>query len=62
MNTYHILFIGGNTCWRETVKADRFDTNTNSSTSSGYYAFYANDVLVACYPIDRTAIISIERP
>jgi hypothetical protein len=61
MNIYHILIIGGHTSWREEVKADRFHTTTNS-TSSGYYAFYANGELVACYPIDRTAITSIERP
>jgi hypothetical protein len=61
MNIYHILIIGGHTSWREEVKADRFHTTTNS-TSSGYYAFYANGELVACYPIDRTAITSIEIP
>ena len=62
MNTYHLLIIGGHTSWREEVKADRFHTTTNNSTSSGYYAFYANDELVACYPVDRTAITSIEIP
>jgi hypothetical protein len=60
MNIYHILIIGGHTHWREEVKADSFHTTTNNNTSSGYYAFYANGELVACYPVDRTAITSIE--
>jgi hypothetical protein len=62
MNTYHLLIIGGHTSWREEVKADSFTTTTNNSTSKGYYAFHANGELVACYPIDRTSITSIERP
>ncbi len=52
---------GGTNYWVETVKAEYFSTHTNDSSSSGYYAFYANGELVACYPINRTAIQKIEK-
>jgi hypothetical protein len=60
MKTYHITIIGGSSFATELVKADNFTTTTNSSTSSGFYAFYLKDELVACYPINRTIIKKIE--
>ena len=46
--------------YKTTILATSFHTTTNNSTSSGFYAFYDNDKLVACYPIDKTIIESIE--
>ena len=59
MKKYHLIVMSGG-CWSHTVEADKLDSTTNSSTSGGYYAFYKNSKLVACYPIDRTIISKIE--
>ncbi len=59
MKTYHLTIIGGASFATELVKADKFITTTNSSTSAGFYAFYLKDELVACYPINRTIIKKI---
>jgi len=56
MKKYHIMIIGGTGITKSEVIADHFNTSTNGSTSSGYYAFYKDRELVACYPIDRTVI------
>jgi hypothetical protein len=61
MKKYYLIMTGGTNYWVETVKAEYFSTHTNDSSSSGYYAFYANGELVACYPINRTAIQKIEK-
>ena len=50
------MIIGGTGITKSEVIADHFNTSTNGSTSSGYYAFYKDRELVACYPIDRTVI------
>jgi hypothetical protein len=60
MKKYQIWLIVGNTREHCTVFAENFHTSTNSSTSTGYYAFYCDNQLVACYPIERTVIYSIE--
>jgi len=61
MNKYHLTVIGASTSWDVVVEAEYFHTTTNGSTSSDYYAFYSNEGLVACYPINRTIISKIER-
>ena len=62
MKRYLIKVIGGNTSETFIVYAEYFSTQTSSSTSSGYYAFYADKgELVACYPINRTIITSVEK-
>jgi hypothetical protein len=60
MKKYHLIVMTGDRLDRYLVFAESFSTSTNSSTSSGYYAFYADKQLVSCYPIERTIIISIE--
>lgn len=45
---------------RYSVTANYFSTQTTNSSSTGFYAFYNGD-LVACYPIERTIIESIEK-
>lgn len=61
MKKYELLILVGNGETRSIyVFAENFHTSTNSSTSSGYYAFYCDKKLVGCYPIDRTVIYSIE--
>jgi len=58
MKKYHLRVIGCD--WISSVRADHFHTTTNGSTSSGFYAFYRDKELVACYPIERTIIEKIE--
>jgi len=60
MNRYELLVIIGDQTESYTVFAEHFSTQTTSSTSSGFYAFYADRKLVCCYPIERTIIASIE--
>ncbi len=60
MNRYELLVIVGDQTESRTVFAERFSAQTTSSASSGFYAFYADRKLVACYPICRTIITSIE--
>jgi len=43
------------------VFATKFHTTTNNSTSSGFYSFYDENTLVACYPIEKTIISSIDQ-
>jgi hypothetical protein len=60
MNKYQLIVMIGDRECRYTAFAENFSTTTNSGTSSGYYAFYADSKLVCCYPIERTIIASIE--
>ena len=60
MNKYQLIVMTGDRLDYYTVFAENFATTTNSSTSSGYYAFYADRKLVCCYPVERTIIASIE--
>ena len=60
MKKYQIKVIVGNTLEDFTVFAEYYYNTTSNSTSSGHYAFYADRALVACYPIDRTIIVSVE--
>jgi hypothetical protein len=55
-----IVLTGGGFTQQFDVIADTFHTTTNSSTTSGYYAFYLNNEFVASYPIDKTIIQLIE--
>jgi hypothetical protein len=55
MKKFQLNVMTGDRVDRYTVFAEDF-----SGTSSGYYAFYADNKLVCCYPIERTIIISIE--
>ena len=61
MKRYILTILAGHSHWTEIVEAEYFDSQTNSSTSKGYYAFFANSALVACYPIGKTIIKSIEK-
>jgi hypothetical protein len=54
MNRYQLKVLGYDGLSRYTVYAESFDIY------SGIYAFMADRQLVACYPIDRTIIESIE--
>lgn len=60
MKRYHLTVIANEKSWRVEVEADKFHTTTSSGTSSGFYSFYKNNELVACYPISRTVISKIE--
>ena len=60
MNKYQLIVMAGDRLDYYTIFAENFSTTTNSGTSSGYYAFYADRKLVSCYPIERTIIASIE--
>jgi hypothetical protein len=60
MKKYNLIVLAGHTHWNISIFGTTFSTQTNSSTSSGFYAFYDRSELVACYPIERTIISSIE--
>jgi hypothetical protein len=60
MKKYNLKVYYGNYQENHVITATQFHTQTNNSTSSGFYAFYADDELIACFPICRTAIVSIE--
>lgn len=60
MNKYCLTVIGDTQSWDAIVEAEYFHTTTNNSTTSGYYGFYSNGELVACYPINRTFIHKVE--
>jgi hypothetical protein len=60
MKKYQLRVFYGNYAENYSVFAEKFHTQTNSSTSSGYYAFYCDNKLIACYPINRTIILTIE--
>ena len=60
MKKYHLIILASYTRWEVVVEADSFGTQTNSSTSAGFYSFYSNNELVACYPIHKTIIEKIE--
>ena len=60
MKKYNLYVMAYTHVYKTTIFATSFHTTTNNSTSSGFYAFYDNDKLVACYPIDKTIIESIE--
>lgn len=55
MNRYQLKVLGYEGVSRYTVYAETFDTG------SGIYTFMADRQLVACYPIDKTIIESIEK-
>ena len=58
MKKYEIFVVGYEN-FPHIVIADLFDATTNDNTTKGYYAFYKDNKLIACYPIDRTVIKSI---
>jgi hypothetical protein len=60
MKKYNLIVLAGYSHWTVTVYATRFNTTTNNSTNSGFYSFYDENTLVACYPIEKTIISSIE--
>ena len=60
MKKYNLTILASYSKYDAEVYAKRFSTTTNSSNSQGFYAFYDDSELVACYPIDRTIITSIE--
>ncbi len=62
MNKYYLQVLGANAPILETlVEADHFRSVTNNQSPACYYAFYVNEELIACYPIERTIIKKIER-
>lgn len=60
MKKYQLHVIDGNGVRPYTVFAENFSSTTNNSTSSGFYSFFDGKELVACYPISKTIIVSIE--
>lgn len=60
MKKYDLIVLAGYTHWTVSVFAEKFHTTTNDSSSSGFYSFYYEKTLVACYPIEKTIITSIE--
>ena len=61
MNKYNLIVLAGHTHWTVAVYGTQLHTTTNNSTSSGFYSFYDENTLVACYPIEKTIISSIEK-
>lgn len=60
MNEYYLRILTYTGSYEVTVKANSFNTQTSSS-SSGYYKFVDSDnTMIACYPIDKTIIESVE--
>ena len=55
MNKYLIFVITGDNIKRFKVIADDFESD------NGFYIFWYNDEIVACYPINFTIIESIEK-
>jgi hypothetical protein len=61
MNKYYLKILTYTHVYETTIYAKHFHTTTNNSTTSGFYSFYDENNLVACYPIDKTIIESIEK-
>jgi hypothetical protein len=55
MKIYKLTVIGANDQIYDEVEAEYLQT-----TTSGYYAFFSNGELIACYPTNRTIINKIE--
>ena len=60
MKKYDLIVLAGYTHWTVSVFATKFRNTTNDSSSSGFYSFYDDNTLVACYPIEKTIITGIE--
>ena len=60
MKKYNLIVLAGYTHWTVAVFATKFRNTTNDSSSSGFYSFYDENTLVACYPIEKTIISSID--
>ena len=55
MKKYNLIVLAGHTHWDATVFATQMIYGNHGS-----YQFYDGDTPVACYPIERTIISSIE--
>jgi len=55
MKKYNLIVLAGDTHWDVTIYADEVNYY-----SSGNYIFYYENEVIACYPIQRTIISSIE--
>lgn len=55
MKKYNLIVLAGHTHWDATV----FATNVTYG-NHGSYQFYDGDTFLACYPIEKTIISSIE--
>ena len=60
MKKYNLIVLAGYTHWTVSVFAKTFRATTNNGDSSGFYSFFDNKTIVACYPIEKTIITSIE--
>ncbi len=61
MNQYYLRILTYTGSYEVTVKARSFSTTTSSSTTTGFYRFVdTDDSTIACYPIDKTIIESVE--
>ena len=60
MKKYNLIVMTGDRLDRYSVIAEYFHSTTNNSSSSGFYSFHTKKKLVACYPISKTIIESIE--
>jgi len=60
MKKYNLIVLAGYSHWTVAVFAEKFHTTNNNGDSSGFYSFYDEKTLVACYPIEKTIITGIE--
>jgi hypothetical protein len=61
MNQYYLRILTYTGSYEVTVKAQSFSTTTSNSSTTGFYRFVDTDhSTIACYPIDKTVIESIE--
>jgi hypothetical protein len=61
MNEYYLRILTYTGSYEVTVKARKFTTTTANSSTLGFYRFVdSGDSTIACYPIDKTIIESVE--
>jgi len=61
MNEYYLRILTYTGSYEVTIKARTFSTTTPNSSAAGFYRFVnTDDSTIACYPIDKTIIESVE--
>ena len=59
MKKIYELHIIGDKMYNYTVEATHYHNTTSNSSSSGFYSFYDDNILIACFPIEKTIIYKI---